>query len=193
MAFSRAQQPEFRGLVAVAWQVFCRDQNKVATTKVERSWYEAQLIEATGHASTSDCNAGGDYDRAMAHFEALGRSGSIKWQMKLFRGDANRIDHEIKRVCDDHNIDEEYMRAIARKALRLSVLPELHLLTKEMRLTILCACKQQVARDRVAAGIQTPQISRRTGREKRGQVKLYHAALDAKKEPSKSEPEEDPF
>lgn len=169
MSFSRAQQPEFRLLVAKAWREHCREHGLDCTPKPDRAWYETELQLATGKSSTSDCNAGSDYEAAMSHFEALSGDG-IKWQMRQFRGPANRIEHALKKLCADHEIAEDYMQRIARHSLRVEELPELHKLSKEQLLTILRACKQYVTRKLVAEGIRDPQISKKTRKPKPAQV-----------------------
>lgn len=143
MSFSRAQQPEFRKLVAAAWQQHVRETG--ATKAQERAWYEAELWEATGHDSTTDCNAGRDYDLACAHFEALA-GVSIRWQMKVHSGDATRIIWHLDEITRKHGIDAPYLRGIARQALRCEELPELADLPREQLIQILGETKRFVRR-----------------------------------------------
>lgn len=149
MSFSRAQQPEFRLLVKGAWAVHCRAENGDARDKAaERSWYERQLAAATGKASSSACNAGRDYDLAMAHFEACAGAG-LKWNLRLYGGDAKRMLHEIHEVAEAHGIDEDYLRGCARRALGLggeAELPELHTLPRELLIQIVGEVKRFVRR-----------------------------------------------
>ena len=97
------------------------------------TWYEDTLEAATGHRSTTECNAGRDFDFFMAALEEIHGEG-IDWQIRKFHGDANRILHAIRRVSADAAIDEEYLQKIATNALREHdtpvewVMPELHLL-----------------------------------------------------------------
>lgn len=172
MAFSRRQQPEFRALLALAWAKHCSLTG--ATGKMDRTWYEDTLEAATGHRSTTDCNAGRDYDAVMAEFEAIAGTG-IRWGLKLHGGDAKRLAHNIREICEDHSIDEGYMRRIARKALRIDHLPELLQLDRAQLLTVLRACKQHVTRHLVADGQRDPQVSRKTHRPKTPQVRAQQA------------------
>jgi hypothetical protein len=114
MGFSKAQQPGFRAMVFAAWVAHCRAENQPVTAKPDRSWYERELVFATSHHSTADCNAGRDYDRAMAHFEELSGTG-ITWQMKIHNGDAHRLLHELRKEVDAHDIDEDYLAGVARR------------------------------------------------------------------------------
>lgn len=146
MSFSRAQQPEFRKLVKAAWLEHCRAENAVAADKAaERTWYEAQLFEATGAGSSSDCNAGRDYDRAMAHFEAVA-GAEVKWNLRIFDGDAKRILHGIREVSEEHALDQDYLRGVAKRMLRRDDLPELHTLSREVLIRILGEVKRFVRR-----------------------------------------------
>ncbi len=146
MSFSRAQQPEFRKLVKLAWAAHCRMESLAETDKAgERAWYEAQLFEATGNSTSRACNAGRDYDRAMAHFETVAGSG-VKWNLRLFGGDAKRILHQLREVSDEHQLDEEYLRGVARRMLNREYLPELHTLSRETLITILGEVKRHIRR-----------------------------------------------
>ncbi len=171
MSFSRPQQSQYRQFVRHAWLQHCRDE-QLPIAPMDRDWYEAELVVATGHRTTSECNAGRDYDHAMAHFEALARAG-VKWQLKLSRGDAIRLAHNIREVCANHDLDEDFMRGIARQALRLDTLPELVKLSPDDLMIVLRACKQHVTRHLVREGKRQPQISRKTFMAKPPQVKAY--------------------
>jgi hypothetical protein len=145
MGFTRGQQPEFRVLVKQAWGVHCRTEGIDSKDSSHRAWYEGELLFATGHDSTTSCNAGRDYDRAMAHFEALAMAG-IKWQMKIHTGDANRILFQLQEITDEHGIDADYLRGVARQMLRREELPELHRLTRDQLILILGEVKRHVRR-----------------------------------------------
>lgn len=146
MGFSRAQQPEFRALVAAAWLAYCRQENLPLTLKLDRCWYERELFFATGHSSTSDCNAGRDYDRAMAHFEGVAGTG-IRWQMKIHTGDSKRLLYELQKAVGEHEIDEDYLRAVARRMLKLDRMPELSKLTRDQLVMILGEVKRYIRRN----------------------------------------------
>ena len=145
MSFSRAQQPEFRMLVKRAWDRHClADSVNPSDKAAHRAWYEAELLDATGHASTSDCGGGRDYDRAMAHFEALAGTG-VKWNLRLHGGDAVRMLHEIRKV-GGKEVDEHYLRAVARRMTGSDELPELHALSREVLVNVLGEVKRFVRR-----------------------------------------------
>lgn len=157
MSFSRPQQPEFRSLVLHAWQAHCRAEGIPATPKPDRSWYEQELFFSTGQHSTADCNAGRDYDRAMAHFESIA-GGSIKWQMRIHTGDAVRLLHELRREVEAYDIDEDYLRGVARRMLRTEHLPELERLTREQLILILGEVKRFCRRRLKTEGAPAEQL-----------------------------------
>jgi hypothetical protein len=183
VSFTRGQQPEFRKMLAEACK-FCGIDPKGSEY---RKWYEMALFNAVRKTSTTDCNAGRDYDFVMAEFEVLGQSG-IKWQRKAATGDAVRMLHEIRKTCGSAaDVDESYMLGIGARALCMPLCPPLHKLSREQLETILVACKQQVTREKVARGEREPQTGsvtkgvRRNDEWKRGQARKYREAraLDA--------------
>lgn len=124
MSFSGRQQGIFRPMVAGAWVWHCRAEGLGAEAAAMgkkhpayRAWYERELEEATGCASSSDCNAWRDFNFAMAHFEVLARDG-IYWQMELAKCDAKRILWNIARLVKRHGLEEDYLRGVARNARR---------------------------------------------------------------------------
>lgn len=154
MSFSRAQQPELREYLRLAWAAHCRHEGMDAEERCRGSrcgqcdycaWYEDLLEGATGHRSTTACNAGRDYDFFMRDLEAV-HGESIKWQMRAFRGDATRMLHELRSLGDEHELDEEYLRGVARQMLRTEELPELHTLSREVLVRILGEVKRFVRR-----------------------------------------------
>lgn len=157
MSFSRAQQPEWQELIAAAWRAHCTHEGIELTKKPDRSWYEQELFLATGQTSTSDCNAGRDYDLAMAHFEGLAGVG-IKWQMRVHSGDAKRLLHELRAEVDAHDIDEDYLRGVARRRLRLDELPALETISRENLVLILGEvkrfCRRRLKHEKEASVVQ---------------------------------------
>jgi len=145
MGFTRAQQPNFRKMVLDAWADEAKQRGLATPGKPDRDWYEHELELATGFRSTANCNAGRDYERAMAHFEILSGAG-IRWQMKVNGGDARRILHILSETCGEHDIDENYLRGIARRMLKRDELPELKFLTREHLMTILGEVKRHIRR-----------------------------------------------
>jgi len=122
MSFSGRQQPEWQGMLSAAWKAQCRREGLPLSPRCPRrkcagcpccSWYEEHLFRATGETSTADCNAGRDYDFAMAHFEILAGAG-IKWQLKVHSGDLTRMLHELRAdlgepALREHRVDEAYL------------------------------------------------------------------------------------
>src|SRR5690606_15390577 len=107
---TKRQQPEFRVVVAKAWKSHCNGNEGLERDKVQqREWYEEQLEECTGKRSTKELSAGRDYDKSMAHFEAIA-GDSIKWQMRLHNGDARRIIHTIRTKIEEFDGDEKYFQ-----------------------------------------------------------------------------------
>jgi hypothetical protein len=145
MGFSKGQQPEFRMLVKAAWRAYALQESLDPGTKPDRGWYERELEFATGRSSTTECNAGRDYDLAMAHFEGVAGTG-IKWQMKVHTGDAKRLLYELQKAVGEHDIDEDYLRGIARRMLRLERLPALETLTRDELIRILGEVKRYIRR-----------------------------------------------
>lgn len=186
MGFSKRQQPEFRVLVAAAWKAHCASQGLTPSAKPDEAWYRAQLRGATGHESTKDCNAGRDYEDAMAWFEEI-EGTSIKWQLRRANGDARRLLHDLNALCASHDVTPEYLRRIAAKALRVSQPPDLSTLTPEQLLTVRIAAKQHVTRGMVAEADRDPQISRKTGMEKPPQVRSFWDALRRHEEQAERE------
>lgn len=187
MSFTRGQQPEFRTLLERAWQTSCElDSSLDQGARCRKSkrcgeccyclWYVGLLESSTGHRSTTDCNAGRDYDFVMRALEAI-IGDSIKWHMKAAGGDANRIRHELRALSEKHEIDDRYMQRIAKQALRLDSAPALENMKPEQLVTVLIACKQHVTRKLVAEGHRDPQVSRRTRLEKPPQVAAHQQAL----------------
>ncbi len=158
MSFSRAQQPELRASLAWAWAAHCRADGlaeAIGSQCLRKrcgqagcdycSWYEAVLEGATGQRSSTLCNAGRDYDFFMRDLEVI-HGRSIRWQMKAFGGDANRILHGLREVSDEHGLDEDYLRGVARRMLKRDDLPELHTLSREVLIEILGEVKRFVRR-----------------------------------------------
>jgi len=149
VSFSRAQQPEFRKLLALAWARHCAAEGIVPVpAKHDRGWYEQELFAAVRKTSTTECNAGRDYDLVMAHFEALARAG-IKWQMRVHNGDGRRLLHELRAavgedVLDAHGVDEAYLLRVAQHGW--PHIAELAELSREQCITVLGEVKRSLRR-----------------------------------------------
>lgn len=151
--FSKAQQGHYRPLVDQAWLRHC------ATAKIAphpyddslaicRVWYEAELEAATGETSTTRLDRKRDFTTAMAHFETI-VGESIYWNCRLYGDDARRIAFNLREVCTNFDIDEEYMRGVARRMLRLhedDPLPALEQMTDEQLIWIMGELKRFIRR-----------------------------------------------
>lgn len=148
MSFSKNQQPEFRTLVFAAWAAECKRDGRQVTAKPDRDWYEQALYRAVRKTSTTECDAGHDYDFVMAHFEALA-GVSIKWQMRVYSGDVKRILWWLQKDCGDADlrrlgVNEDYLLRMVRSGYGQKKPWELE---KEERQTILGEVKRWVRRD----------------------------------------------
>lgn len=129
--FTRKQQGVFRPMVLAAWNRHCslHPEALQAADKAaaKRAWYEAELEAATGEATSARLDPKRDFEAAMAHFETEAGAG-IYWNLRVYGADARRIAHNIRELCQAHEVDEDYMRGMARRSLGLSEfdpLPEL--------------------------------------------------------------------
>lgn len=150
--FSTKQHGYYRPMVASAWARACQldptllqGVDKAAT---ERDWYENELRIATGETSTTKLDRKRDFTAAMAHFETI-VGESIYWNMRLHGDDARRIAFNLREVVQENDVDEVYMRAMARRMLRLADddhLPELIDMTSEQLLIIMGELKRFLRR-----------------------------------------------
>lgn len=150
--FTTKQQGYYRPMVAAAWARACQldptlllGVDKAAT---ERAWYENELMLATGETSTTKLDRKRDFTAAMAHFETI-VGESIYWNMRLHGDDARRIVFNLREVVQENEVDEVYMRAMARRMLRLDDtdhLPDLGEMTSEQLLIIMGELKRFLRR-----------------------------------------------
>lgn len=150
--FTPGQQKHYRPLVDQAWEAHCkRDsaaRNAADKDAAKRAWYEDELKAATGKTSSVHCDRKRDFTHAMAHFEAI-VGDSIFWQMRLYGDDARRIAWNIQEVCRENDVDEIYMRGMARKCLSLlptDALPELESMDYTDLITIMGELKRFLRR-----------------------------------------------
>jgi len=171
LGFTGAQQPELRVFLGLAWarQPGAVEAPAPKCLRGKRckgcefcAWYEAVLEGATGKTSTTECNAGRDYEDFMAALEEIHGEG-VKWCLKAGgAGDAGRILHELDALAGgESGWTEQDLRAIARQMRQGEELPELGSLSERELITVRRAAKQQVTRELVAAGKRAPQVSRR--------------------------------
>jgi hypothetical protein len=149
--FSQAQQGLYRPMVWAAWERHCALTNSPFTDHDSpsfRAWYEAELEAATGETSTTKLDRKRDFTDAMAHFEAL-VGESIFWQMRQHGDDARRIAFNLREIVQQNDVDEVYMRAMARRMLRIpddEPLPELGKMTYEQLIIIMGELKRFLRR-----------------------------------------------
>jgi hypothetical protein len=152
--FTPAQHGYFRPLVEQAWAKHCQ-LNRLPASPAEdanpayRAWYEDELEAATnGKRSTSFCDRKRDFTKAMAHFEII-VGESIFWQTRLYGDDARRIAWNIRDVCRENLVEENYMRGMAKKAMGLfpeDPLPDLDSLDYKDLLIIMGELKRFIRR-----------------------------------------------
>lgn len=152
MSFTRAQQGKFRPLVKAGWARACRLDatllHAADKAAAQRAWYEAELEAATGQTTTIDCDRKRDFEDAMEHFEMI-VGESIYWATRKYGSDARRILYNIRESVRDADVDEDYMRGVARRALRLresDPLPELATLSYPQLRTIMGELKRFLSR-----------------------------------------------
>ena len=126
LGFTIPQQILFRPLVKMAWGRHCL-QEKVSPTDADskRQWYEEHLSAATGKLTTNHCNRTGDFEAAMAHFEALAQDG-VKWQLRAGDGDLRRARHGLQEFCREHDVEDHYIAGMARQMFDRSDLERLN-------------------------------------------------------------------
>jgi hypothetical protein len=153
--FSPGQQGHYRPLVEAAWNRYCQlarlpeSPPDKKTNATFRRWYEAELEIATGKTSTEHCDRKRDFTKAMAHFETIAQNG-IYWNTRLYGDDARRVAWNIREVCRTNEVDDTYMRAMARNALQLAdddPLPDLERLDYKLLLVIMGELKRWLRRD----------------------------------------------
>lgn len=160
MSFTPAQQPALRALLALAWERHATEEGIAGPVPrcVKRArcgacaycrWYEQTLFAATGRTSTTECNAGRDYDRFMRELEIVAQAG-IVWQMKCYEGDSTRLLHELRETfgqpaLDAHRVTGDYLLATARQAFGPD-LPGLWKLSREQCVMVLGEVKRWLRR-----------------------------------------------
>jgi hypothetical protein len=123
--FTAGQQGHFRPLVAAAWSRHSQlaklpeSPADKEMNRTFRNWYEEELKAATGKPSSVHCDRKRDFTRAMAHFEVI-VGESIFWQTRLYGDDARRIAWNIREIVRANEVEEDYMRGMARRMLRLA-------------------------------------------------------------------------
>jgi hypothetical protein len=156
MSFSPAQQGLFRPMVAAAWAVTAPANGCDPKDKAQREeWYRAELERAIGATTTKDCNATRDFETLMAHFEAIGGAG-FYWNLRIHKGNARRVLHELRQLAAAHNYSEEYLQEIARRATRKETLPDIADLTAEDLLKVFYSLRKQTRRLKRSGNVEQP-------------------------------------
>lgn len=162
--FSSGQQPELRLYLTLAWAKNCEDEglnpaDRCRGTRcgecVYCTWYEDILKRATGKKTSTACNAGRDYDFLMRDLEII--HGKVnRWQLRACKGDAVRIIYELRKAVEDHQIEEHYIRSVAKNMLQLDRLPALESLAPEQLIIILGEVKRFIRRKLKRERFATP-------------------------------------
>ena len=147
--FTRSQHGKYRPIVEAAWQRHAAAENIDPKSASERrSWYEGQLLAATGFSSTTALDAGRDFDAAIAHFEALADNGETYWQQRVETSDLRRILYDVfpdqrgKKIDDEaYQIDgvqitARYCEEIAAQMLSLESPKPLRMLSKDILIAV---------------------------------------------------------
>jgi hypothetical protein len=147
--FSPKQQGMYRKLVEQAWAVVCAREGIDPTLRcksgkrcgecVHCTWYMAELKEGTGATSTTQLDNKRGFEAAMKHFAEI--AGNLYWMTRIHGADARRLLHNVHEVCRERDFDEHYIEGVARKALKLAVLPALGELSYEQLAEVLSALK----------------------------------------------------
>lgn len=162
--FTPGQQGRFRPLVEQAWRahserygrtttgsLFPTDDSKAAQKAEQaafRQWYEDELESCTGNRTTAACDRRRDFETVMAHFEQIA-GNSIYWTTRVYGADARRVAWNIQEICRSNEVDEDYMRGMARRMLRLdetSPLPALEQMTYQQLVIIMGELKRFLRR-----------------------------------------------
>lgn len=145
MSLTVPQQRRFRLWVAEAWRSHARAHAldpKDAAAKDK--WYRAELRDAVGKESTTQCNHTSDFDKLKYHFGALCSDFDAVYDKES--ANARRILWVLEQYAKGHNIDEDYLRRIARQTRQSAELPRLRDLSATELLTILRAAKIHLRR-----------------------------------------------
>lgn len=157
MGFSEGQQPALRQYLAMAWAEHCRQAGASVASRCPKSkrcgladscdycaWYESVLEGATGETSTTACNAGRDYEQFMRALELIHEQG-IAWQVKAERGNLRRLEWLLEEAVPGKRYSLEYIRGIAKKALKRDQAPDLEKLSGAEQRIVLDALKGEGA------------------------------------------------
>ena len=163
--FSLAQRAEFFPLRDHAWRVWSAANRQLATDKIAKdAWYRRIMRDELGVFSSKQLSPLEDYATAMAIFEAIA-GGSYVWQpakpkpVRVFvpgrifwnhratqTEQARRYLHAIRKLCAEHELEEEYVRETARRVGQLQSRPIIEQLGSPVLWKLLAALRIYVAR-----------------------------------------------
>ena len=154
MALSTAQlKRHFWPMVTEAWKAHCLRCPLAPGAKeaaFKDLWRRQRTHEWLGVYSTKELSQTDDFDFIMMKFEELAGNG-IRWRLRYAQGPARRLAHAIQATCREHDIEEDYARGLARRALQLVELPLFEQLSPKQLRKVLQVLKKQGARIGAAA------------------------------------------
>ncbi|MDR3405163.1 MAG: hypothetical protein P4L99_21895 [Chthoniobacter sp.] len=169
--FTPGQQPALRLYLAMAWAAHCETAGLSVSARCAKSkrcgkpgecaycaWYEGVLVKATGHRSTTKCTATGDYEALMRDLEMI-HGQSIVWQVKAAGGNMRRLEWMLAEARPGKGYTLEYLRGVAKRALRLDYYPDLETLSAEDRGTVLDAWKAMGKKEQDWQGNPEPEAT----------------------------------
>ncbi len=163
--FTLAQRAEFFPLRDYAWRVWAAANGKDTKSNVAKDeWYRELMVKELGVYSSKELSPLNDYTTAMAIMEAVA-GGSYVWTpakpkpVRTFElgrmfwnhratktEEARRYLHLIRELCKEHDLDDDYVCATARKVGNLDSRPLIQNITAPVLWKTLVALRIFVAR-----------------------------------------------
>lgn len=140
------QLKAYHALAKRAWETWAPGNGRdVTDRKAYDAWRHAEVETVTGKTSARDLNTTDDFERIMAHWEAI-CGDSIHWNLKAATAAFRRIRHVVQAANKDQQltIPESYVLAIAKQAG--AARESLSELTHQGEVTVIRALKIQVLR-----------------------------------------------
>lgn len=154
MALSRPQlNHHLFPMIDAAWKAVRETLPKkdLSDSAAKDLWRRDMIIQWLGLYSTKQMSPTEDFEYAMMRFEELAGNG-IRWRIKWETGAARRRVHVIHQICREYDLEETYVRGIARQALNLQELPLLERLSHYDLDTLIKILKAQAKKMTVPAG-----------------------------------------
>lgn len=167
--FTLAQRAEFFPLRDHAWRSFAAANGRDAKDKIAKDgWYRELMVKELGVYSSNELSPLNDYTKAMAIMEAIAGGsyvwtpakpkpvrtfelGRMHWNMQATKSEeARRYLYLIRQVCKEHDLDDDYVCATARKVGNLDSRPLIDSLTALVLWKTLVALRIFVARKEAA-------------------------------------------